>query len=87
MVPSWVKVGKGLRVRETTSTGVTRIDIDPTAVRQLREAYESTLNTNCGWRFCPGPDAHHATPMATCAKCNAAILLRRALKRLGIETA
>lgn len=56
---------------------------DALAIEQLIEAYRSS---NCnGFFACPGGD--HVTriiPMVTCHGCAARILLRRALKRMGI---
>jgi hypothetical protein len=79
-----LEVAKGLRMRYNAQNGKTYVALDDTTKRQLREAYSLTMNGNCGWRFCPGPEAKRVTPMATCSKCAAAITLRRTLDRLEI---
>jgi hypothetical protein len=86
-LPAWIKVARGLRVRTNPNNGITRIDIDPTTVKQLRDAYATAREGACTYVFCPGPDEYRPTPMATCSKCATAILLRRALKRLDIMEA
>jgi hypothetical protein len=55
------------------------------AVRQLTEAYEMTTGSaGCGFFACPGSDGNQIVGMMTCRACAAHILLRRALKRMGI---
>lgn len=84
---SALTLGKGLHARYSATTGRTRVDIDPLAVRQLRNAYKAgTGGGECTFFACPGPDATRFIPMATCRRCYTIIYLRRALKRLGIET-
>lgn len=61
---------------------------DKVTARQLREALEaseSASETSCGFFACPGPDKPYVG-MATCHVCRTTQLLRRALRRLGIET-
>lgn len=56
--------------------------------RQLQEALQC-IDDAQGWEClfwaCPGADAPYL-PMATCHYCRAAQLVRRACKRLGIES-
>lgn len=86
MIPSWVKVGKGLRVRENASTGVTHIDIDPTALRALQDAASVGGSSEiCSFWACPGPDTDRIKSYYTCRNCAAIIQIRRALRRFGIE--
>lgn len=57
---------------------------DKLAVQQLLDAYDAANIGACNYWACPGPNTNRPTPMATCSKCYAAIMLRRALKRMGI---
>lgn len=79
-------LGKGLHARYSATTGRTRVYIDPLALRQLSEAYAGGDGGECAFFACPGPDATRAIHMSTCPRCYSRIYLRRALKRLGIET-
>lgn len=55
---------------------------DKLAVQQLLDAFDAL--DYCTYRFCPG-EKRIATPMATCHTCYARMMLRRALKRMGID--
>lgn len=58
---------------------------DKLAVEQLKEAYEMTAgHAGCSFWACPGSDGNLIVGMATCRNCASHILLRRALKRMGI---
>lgn len=85
MMPA-LTLAKGLRAQYSAMTGRTRIDLDPLAKRQLRNAYAAGSAGECAFFACPGPDATRFIPMATCSRCYSRIYLRRALLRLGIET-
>lgn len=77
-------VGRGLRTRYNAQTGVTRVDLDPTTARQLRDA-AGVGGDVCIFDFCPGADTDRIKSYYTCRNCAAIIQIRRALKRLGIE--
>lgn len=59
------------------------VTADKLAVRQLCEAY---LASECcsGFFACPGSEGNRIVGMATCHTCATHIMLRRALKRMGV---
>ena len=57
---------------------------DKLAVTQLTEAYLAS-ETCSGFFACPGSEGNRIVGMATCNTCATHILLRRALKRMGVS--
>lgn len=56
---------------------------DKLAIEQLCEAYLCS-ETCSGFFACPGSEGNRIVGMATCNTCATHIMLRRALKRMGI---
>jgi hypothetical protein len=79
-----LSVASGLRVRYTESTGRTRVDIEPAALRALRDAAMVGGDACCFWA-CPGPDTDRIKSYYTCRNCAAIIQIRRALRRFGVN--
>lgn len=59
------------------------VTADKLAVEQLQEAYHASDHCS-GFFACPGGEGNRIVGMATCNTCATHILLRRALKRMGV---
>lgn len=57
---------------------------DKLAIEQLRDAYEMSTPSACSFWACDGSNGNRIIAMKTCGNCASHIMLRRALKRMGI---